>query len=381
MPSRDDSPKILLRGYYGFRNSGDDALLSAVIYGLRREFPEASFTVLCKTPIEIAEKQNVRFVVSSKTATTLEILKNDWLVFGGGGIFQDYLETSNLRKKLSMVRLAKLFGKKVLFIGVSIGPLTTAYGKEMTRKILDHADFISVRDPESYAWMKENGVRAPFMQTFDVAMLLKDLFRTKGEFAPYPSVGVSLLALSAHKEKDAAADRHLVDAMADGLNALMDDNPSLRVKIFVVHDGERDHFGDEGISGDLQRSLNDPSRVFLIRYSPDPSALFRGIASCTAFVGMRLHSNIFAFIARTPFLLVNYHSKCAGFAKAVGLPPSALISKEELLSGNPSFFKEKTEKLLKSPALLAPSKRPEDCCKDVSAHFQKIREHVQKSAA
>ena len=51
--------KILLSGYYGFANAGDEAMLTAIITGLRREVPSVEITVLSSNPAMTAEKYKV----------------------------------------------------------------------------------------------------------------------------------------------------------------------------------------------------------------------------------------------------------------------------------------------------------------------------------
>ena len=44
------NPKIVMSGYYGFQNAGDDAVCYAIIEALRHEVPDCDITVLSNDP-------------------------------------------------------------------------------------------------------------------------------------------------------------------------------------------------------------------------------------------------------------------------------------------------------------------------------------------
>ena len=54
--------KILISGYYGFNNIGDESVLRAVVENLRARLPDIEITVLSHSPAETAEKFGVRAV-------------------------------------------------------------------------------------------------------------------------------------------------------------------------------------------------------------------------------------------------------------------------------------------------------------------------------
>ena len=60
----DEHPNIVMSGYYGFQNAGDDAVCYAIIEALRQEMPACDITVLSNDP-ELTEKT---YGVSAVTA-------------------------------------------------------------------------------------------------------------------------------------------------------------------------------------------------------------------------------------------------------------------------------------------------------------------------
>ena len=153
-------------------------------------------------------------------------------------------------------------------------------------------------------------------------------------------LGLSFLALSSHEKKE-NIDGALLDAVSGAINELMDEKKNLKTKIFVIHDGKTNQSGDRDISQELYGRLRDKERVFFEEYSSDPAKVIAGIASCSAFFGMRLHANILSYLAGCPFLLANYHSKCQGFADTIGLPAAAVVDRRELLASDGKIRTEK----------------------------------------
>src|SRR6185437_3921635 len=83
--------RILLSGYYGFGNLGDEALLHVIVTQLRMRFPDLTIEVLSAKPQETAaaaagvsaiDRWNTREVRAA-------IERTDLLVSGGGGLLQN----------------------------------------------------------------------------------------------------------------------------------------------------------------------------------------------------------------------------------------------------------------------------------------------------
>lgn len=54
--------KVLLSGYYGFDNAGDDAVLFAIVQALRETMPDVDITVLSNQPEKTAAQLQVKAV-------------------------------------------------------------------------------------------------------------------------------------------------------------------------------------------------------------------------------------------------------------------------------------------------------------------------------
>ncbi|MEG2198991.1 MAG: polysaccharide pyruvyl transferase family protein, partial [Anaerovorax sp.] len=82
--------KILISGYYGFNNIGDESILRAVVDNLKNKLEDVTITVLSQNPKSTAEKYEVHSVDRKSIWGILKSVKKcDLLVSGGGSLLQD----------------------------------------------------------------------------------------------------------------------------------------------------------------------------------------------------------------------------------------------------------------------------------------------------
>ena len=82
---------ILIAGYYGFGNAGDEAILAAMLGELRVLRPDLDLAVASGDPAATAARHGVRAVARDDlTAVIAAIRASDLVILGGGGLFQDY---------------------------------------------------------------------------------------------------------------------------------------------------------------------------------------------------------------------------------------------------------------------------------------------------
>ena len=152
---------ILIAGYYGFGNLGDEAILAALVDGLRRQIGDVEISVVGGSPRSIEDQyENVTAVDWRDLTGLLESARRaDLLILGGGGIFHDYWEidpktilTPNyggIAYYSSIPLLAHLLNKPCQILSVGVGPLRTQEGRDYTRLAFELAQEASVRDRES----------------------------------------------------------------------------------------------------------------------------------------------------------------------------------------------------------------------------------------
>ena len=81
--------KIVISGYYGFNNIGDESILTAVVNSLREKLDDIEITVLSASPESTAAKYGVKSVNRrSFTSVMRAVRKCDLLISGGGSLLR-----------------------------------------------------------------------------------------------------------------------------------------------------------------------------------------------------------------------------------------------------------------------------------------------------
>lgn len=148
MQSPPASPlKILICGYYGEHNLGDDALLQCLL----QELPKGWQPLVTAADQELVQK---RFKVAScdrrsLSATLRALGQSAALVLGGGSLLQDSTSFKSLIYYAALILAAKLQAKPILLWGQGLGPLRRRRSRALVRLLLPLVTAASWRDPES----------------------------------------------------------------------------------------------------------------------------------------------------------------------------------------------------------------------------------------
>ena len=150
---------ILISGYYGFDNIGDESILRTLVSSLREHIPDCSLTVLSHNPASTREKYGVEAVDRMSPMAILRAVKKcDMLISGGGSLLQDVTSSKSLHYYLSIIRCAEFFHKKVFIYSQGIGPIDRPGNRRAAAAALKRADGIVVRDERSAALLEEIGI-------------------------------------------------------------------------------------------------------------------------------------------------------------------------------------------------------------------------------
>jgi len=323
---------ILIAGYYGFENVGDEAILSAILSDFRRQRKNLDFIVISSNPERTQAEHGVRAVYWQNVNALLDAAREcDLVVLGGGGIFQDYWgvpKNVHLTKYhwgisyySSVAMLANLFKKPLMIYSVGIGPLLTEDGKEWTRLTFELADAATVRDPESLALLKSLGVSAkkvqvkpdPGLSLIPKAKDASDIFTSAGvDLRELPVLGVCLRNWT-FGENSTAWKQELAAALDHFLGTYNVQVVFIPFQI-VEHELENDH----AVALEVMDLMAVKERVHAIPVAHPPDVTAGLISRCRALVGMRLHSLVFASGAGVPAVALAYDPKVHNFMRSLG---------------------------------------------------------------
>ncbi len=148
--------RILLCGYYGFGNIGDNALLRASAELAKKKFKGWEISALTKKPHKDKQSFRLRCINRfSPIRVFWEIYKADILVFGGGTLLQERTSLRSLLYYTALIAMAKTCNTQVQLWGNGIGTPTSPLGSRLMKWALEYCEFIGLRDSRSLYEAKE----------------------------------------------------------------------------------------------------------------------------------------------------------------------------------------------------------------------------------
>jgi len=156
------SPNIMISGYYGFGNAGDEAILASILQGIRKDIPGANVIVLSESPEETSEEHSVPAHDRKDFIGIFRLIGSmDILISGGGGLVQDVTGFSTVVYYLSIVLMAKIRGKKVMLYAQGLGPIEQKKSIRLAKFVMNMTNLITYRDEESRKLSEKIGVSKP----------------------------------------------------------------------------------------------------------------------------------------------------------------------------------------------------------------------------
>ena len=150
---------VLISGYYGFGNMGDDSILETLICKLRERAPKIKIAALTKNPAKNAERFGVHCVNRMNFFSVIGAMKHSrLLISGGGSLFQDTTSSKSLKYYAFIVNLAKRLGLATYIYANGVGVIRYEQNKALTAKTVKRADCVTVRDSSSIEELVSIGV-------------------------------------------------------------------------------------------------------------------------------------------------------------------------------------------------------------------------------
>jgi polysaccharide pyruvyl transferase CsaB len=308
------TPHILLSGYYGFNNLGDEAILSAMVGSLRQEMPDCRLVALSANPTATREAHGIDAVPRMDFKAIRRTLReSDLLLSGGGSLFQDTTSVRSLLYYLGVVWLTLRAKKPVMVYAQGIGPLTRRSSRVLTRLVLNRVNLITLRDEESAHELAQLGVTRPrTVVTADPTFTLQpasseraDEILKKAGVSSSPCLGIALRPWRDWFETKENVERvaRTLESIGQWVNGSM-----VFLPLQFPHDAELAQRIARRMTGD----------VTIINESLRPDEMLAVIGRMDMLIAMRLHALIFAAAMNVPMMGIVYDPKVERFLRLVG---------------------------------------------------------------
>jgi polysaccharide pyruvyl transferase CsaB len=306
-------PRVLISGYYGFGNVGDEALLEVIVQRLRATYPGGAIDVLSADPAGTTARLGVESTPRADLgAVRRAVERADVVLSGGGGLLQNVTSLRSLIYYAGIIRLATRARKRTMIFAQSIGPLDF-WGRAVVKSCCRGIAAATVRDERSHRLLAGllPGVRVE--RTADPVFLMEpddtplDL-RAEGLDGAGPLVVVSVRRWP-HNEATVALLVATVDRLASEHGAQV---------VFVPLGGASDADVSTSV---IRRAKSAP--LLLPSVTLGQAAQIIGRASLV--VGMRVHALIIAARLGVPFTAVPYDPKVTSLLDDLRYPLAPLF--------------------------------------------------------
>ncbi|MCL6611473.1 MAG: polysaccharide pyruvyl transferase CsaB [Peptococcaceae bacterium] len=313
-------PRVVISGYYGFQNNGDEAMLYAMLRALDQKIRGFDPVVLSRDPEGTRKFYGVRSVPRHDLGSILaEIRRADLIISGGGGLLQDVTGPNSILYYLGIVTLARVMRKPVFFYGQGIGPIRTVLGKTLMRLVANRVNLITVRDRESKEELIDLGVVRPGIEVtadpalgLDVSEIDPGLGADILAGAGVPE-GQGLVGVSVRAWKGESAYKAVIARVCDNLAA-----EGLKVIFLPMH-----YPGDVAAGKEIASLMN--SEPVIIERNLNFKEMLSLMAQTRLIIGMRLHFLIFGALLNIPMVGVSYDPKVDRFLSLVNMPAGGSV--------------------------------------------------------
>lgn len=324
--AREARPGILICGYYGAGNAGDDASLAAVAGRLAAHDPAAR-------PTATVRGRRGGIPAGVRTVRTLreikkELKKSRLLVFGGGSLLQDATSLRSLIFYAWVLRTAERTGCPAVIWG-GVGPLTTRTARRIAARAVRRTDAVYARDSAAAAEFLSLGARrvipardpAADTKPEDIPPELEKSLphgrssgrstgRSCGRYIAFFPRSIAALRRPGGKGTGKKADDALFSALTGAAQRLADGHET--VPVFAAMSPE-----DDAV---CRRMADATGGRAIPAGTLTPGGLVTLAAGADAVIAVRLHAAIFACSAGVPTVIVDHDPKTAGFAADAHIP-------------------------------------------------------------
>jgi polysaccharide pyruvyl transferase CsaB len=312
--------RLLISGFYGMGNTGDEAVLAALVQLFWEQEPGIGITVLSGDPEGTRRDHGVAALPRYRPAAILAALRRcDLFVSGGGSLLQDVTSVRSLLYYLAVILLARLARRPAVVLAQGIGPIRRPALRRLTGRILQGVARITVRDGDSAIELQRMGVGAgsgpAVTVTADPVFALRPSPAERAQavlepFAgPRPWVGVSVRPWPGIEAR--------LSSLGEALRAVDEAGGSL---LFLPLQPEADR-------PFCCRLAEEVGMGAVLAGCPSPAEWLALVARLDRVVAMRLHALIFAASAGVPCLGLSYDPKVDSLLARLDLTPAAHIDR------------------------------------------------------
>src|SRR5690348_5166128 len=306
---------LILYGYYGCGNFGDDLLLMAIIAGLRPIFPEYGFIVRdhglapanagtgitftgIETILVTGRHRGIKRWLRYFAAWWRILGQSRWLIFGGGTLFHARPSLNSLLLQWVISAMARRQNVRIAALGVGVSGLRPA-ARGILRRIVAMSDLFLVRDAAALAQCAGTKAQLGGELTFGLPELRK---LRSGNHSN--AVGLTVYPPAC----DGPA---VVEILRETVRLLRERGSRV---VFLVSQRPG------AVADDAPVFAQIASGIEIRTLDPDPALLTGALGGLGVICGMRYHAMVIAAMAGIPFAGIAHDNKIAELCHQFAMP-------------------------------------------------------------
>ncbi|WP_339318561.1 polysaccharide pyruvyl transferase CsaB [Paenibacillus sp. FSL R10-2734] len=316
--------KIVISGYYGFRNSGDEAVLQSILIALQKQSQATGISiepiVLSIDPEWTSATYRVKSVHRMKLGEVRQaIYESSGLISGGGSLLQDVTGSKSIPYYLGIIKLAQWMGRPTFIYAQGIGPVNRKLFHPLIKAVFRKCTYISVRDEQSRELLLSMGLEQKNIEVVPDPVMGLSLPEDaeEAEQSPESSDSLPVIGISVRYWEQ---DRKELEALTQGL-IKANREVSLHLRFLPFHtpsDNEASRYVMEKLEESITR---DGGKISICEDAIHPQHMLREVGRCDVLIGMRLHSLIYAAGRRIPLIGISYDPKIDHFLNRIQCHP------------------------------------------------------------
>lgn len=337
--------RVVLCGYYGQGNAGDEALLVTLLQMLPKNV----------TPVVISaneEQTQQEYGVETCDRTSIPdlwrtVAAADGFIWGGGSLIQDVTSWRSPLYYFALMALAQRMGKITLAWGQGIGPLKAAITRQLAQSLFRGCTAVSVRDRQSAQLLTDWNI--PFTLAPDPVWALEPA--PVADLDPLPGCTIAVV-LRPHPQL--TGDR--LQTLTQALMELQEQTQSYL--LFLPFQPKT----DLEMAQKLYQAMPKVSQIWIGDRPEQYKSIFQNVQMAIA---MRLHGLIMAAAVGCPCFALSYDPKVSQLMAQLHLPGWEL----DQLPQNPKEISQAWTNFYHHPQPLPPAQ--------IEAIMTQTRQHQQ----
>jgi len=363
---------IVIAGWYGYDNVGDEALLNEFIRAVRPG-PDCHLTVLAsnydrcymlresqyvsiKTHHNLISKNLMKNLTLKGIREIINIIRScDILVIGGGSLIHDRYRLYALLPVIDDFFIAKLFKKKIFIYALGVGPLKHWLERWLAGLALKNADVITLRDKNSVSIVESLGIPSDkILLVADPVFLLPayPMTEQRNPLSALPRGAVKRVGVFLCTPPNYSAERMRIYCRQ--VAAALDEIHLLYHVHFVFLPMSTFPLQDDRVASFMVKAHMASSEAATVVDCPIPPEEMKWLTGQMDYnICERFHGAIFSFELAVPFIALPYDPKVKSLMEGNALSDYVVDMDQDVKKGLVQAFAAMTEKSAAYRRLLA----------------------------